>query len=108
VFVVAGCAIAAMSRHGLSWVTNIGQGGRAEAADAGGMLAELAVAAAAAVGAAHAGVDLIPAGGGGYFVLEVNSMPAWQGLQGVTEVDVAFHLARDVLARIRPARSAAA
>lgn len=108
VFVVGGRAIAAMSRHGLGWITNIGQGGRAEAADAGGMLAELAVAAAAAVGAAHAGVDLIPVAGGGYFILEVNSMPAWQGLQSVTEVDVAFYLARDVLARIRPGRPVAA
>ena len=51
----------------------------------GGRLAELAVAAAAAVGADHAGVDLIEDRDGGLQVLEVNSMPAWQGLQSVTE-----------------------
>jgi RimK family alpha-L-glutamate ligase len=108
VFVAGGRAIAAMRRQGASWITNIGQGGRAEPAPAEGNLAALAVAAARAVGAAHAGVDLIPAAGGGWWVLEVNSMPAWQGLQGVSDVDIALHLAHDVLARVRPDRPAAA
>ena len=42
------------------------------------------MAAAAAVGAAHAGVDLIEDEDGSLLVLEVNSMPAWQGLQSVS------------------------
>lgn len=108
VFVVGGRAIAAMQRQGAGWITNIGQGGRAEAAAAEGTLAALAVAAAEAVGAAHAGVDLIPAADGSWSILEVNSMPAWQGLQGVSDVDIASHLARDVLACVRPGRPAAA
>ncbi|MGD9511260.1 MAG: RimK family alpha-L-glutamate ligase [Geminicoccaceae bacterium] len=108
VFVVGGSAIAAMQRHGASWITNIGQGGRAELAAIDGRLAALAVAAAQSVEAAHAGVDLIPAAGGGYWILEVNSMPAWQGLQSVSEVDIALHLARDVLAQVRPGRPVAA
>lgn len=93
VFVVGGAAIAAMSRRGTSWITNIGQGGVPHPEPATGPLAELAVAAAAAVGAAHAGVDLIEDEEGRLLVLEVNSMPAWQGLQSVTETDVAAALA---------------
>lgn len=93
VFVVGSAAIAAMSRRGTSWITNIGQGGMPYPEPATGRLAELAVAAAAAVGAAHAGVDLIEDERGRLLVLEVNSMPAWQGLQSVTEMDIAAALA---------------
>jgi ribosomal protein S6--L-glutamate ligase len=94
VFVVAGRAVAAMIRHGAQWITNVRQGGvpaivpeRERAA-----VDELAVAAAEVTGAFYAGVDMIetPAG---LTVLEVNSMPAWQGLQSVAEVDIARELA---------------
>ena len=37
--------------------------------------------AAACVGADYAGVDIIQARDGRFLVLEVNSMPAWNGLQ---------------------------
>lgn len=99
VFVVDGRPVAAMARHGTGWVTNIRQGARPEAVPARGRLAELAIAAAAALGALHAGVDLIDAPEEGLTVLEVNSMPAWQGLQGVSEADVAGEIAAAVLAR---------
>ena len=92
-----------MARRGAGWVTNIGQGGTAEPLAAEGRLAELAVAAAAAVGADHAGVDLIAGRDGELRILEVNSMPAWQGLQGVTSEDIALHVAGD-LARLRRSR----
>ena len=49
----------------------------------------LAVRAAAAVGADYAGVDLLPVGDGRVFVLEVNGIPGWEGLQRATGVDVA-------------------
>ncbi|MFL5337952.1 MAG: hypothetical protein ACJ8H8_33485 [Geminicoccaceae bacterium] len=93
-----------MTRRGTGWVTNIGQGGTAEPLAAAGRLAELAVASAAAVGADHAGVDLIADRDGELQVLEVNSMPAWQGLQGVTSEDIALHLAEDLARRLRPSR----
>ena len=104
VLVVGGRAVAAMARRGSGWVTNIGQGGTAEPLAAEGRLAELAVAAAGAVGADHAGVDLIAGRDGGLQILEVNSMPAWQGLQGVSEQDIALHLARHLASRLRPRR----
>ena len=45
--------------------------------------------AAEAVGAEYAGVDLLPTTAGEVYVLEVNGIPGWRGLQETTEVDVA-------------------
>lgn len=100
VMVIGGEPVAAMARHGRSWITNIRQGGRPEAIPADGEIGRLAVAAAAAVGCDHAGVDLIEDGDGRPLVLEVNSMPAWQGLQTVTRVDIAARLAGHLRDRI--------
>jgi tetrahydromethanopterin:alpha-L-glutamate ligase len=97
VFVVGGEAIAAMTRRGTSWVTNVARGGVCEPAPCSGKLAELAVAAASAVGAGYCGVDLIEDGNRGLAVLEVNSMPAWKGLQSVAEIDIADRIAAHVL-----------
>ncbi|TXM92961.1 RimK family alpha-L-glutamate ligase, partial [Methylobacterium sp. WL116] len=65
---------------------------------------ELAEAAAAAVGVDYTGIDLVEDGEGGFLVLEVNSMPAWSGLQKVSEVDIAGAVVRGFLAAVRSAR----
>lgn len=101
VVVIGGEPVAAMARHGLGWITNIRQGGRPEAVPAAGELARLAVAAAEAVGCDHAGVDLIEGRDGRLLVLEVNSMPAWQGLQSVAGADIAACLAERLRRRLR-------
>jgi RimK family alpha-L-glutamate ligase len=101
VFVVGGQAVAAMMRVGTGWITNVHQGAACESAEAGGDLGTLSVAAARAVGATYAGVDIIRDGDGRCHVLEVNSMPAWSGLQSVTRIDIAATLAADLLARTR-------
>jgi ribosomal protein S6--L-glutamate ligase len=49
------------------------------------------------VGVGYCGVDLSEDGPRGLVVLEVNSMPAWQGLQGVAELDIADGIAAHVL-----------
>lgn len=100
VFVAGGRAVAAMNRHGRSWITNVHQGAACEAAPADDEAAVLAVRAALAVGAGYAGVDLIQDREGRWLVLEVNSMPAWQGLQRVSAVDVADALAADFVERV--------
>ncbi|QCO05620.1 ATP-grasp domain-containing protein [Azospirillum argentinense] len=100
VFVTGGRAVAAMTRHGRSWVTNVHQGAACEAAPADDEAAALAVRAAAAVGASYAGVDLIQDRADRWLVLEVNSMPAWQGLQRVSAVDIADALAADFVERV--------
>ncbi|MGH6804100.1 MAG: RimK family alpha-L-glutamate ligase, partial [Methyloceanibacter sp.] len=91
-FVCQGRVIASMIRHGSSWITNIKQGARAKAAIASQELVDLAVRAASCVGADYAGVDIIQARDGRFFVLEVNSMPAWNGLQRVSRVRISDHL----------------
>lgn len=100
VFVVGDRTVAAMTRHGRSWITNVHQGGRCEAAPNDDTPAELAVRALRAVGADYAGVDLIQDPQGRWLVLEVNSMPAWQGLQRVAPVDIADALAARFAERV--------
>ena len=91
-FVCAGQVVAAMIRHGSNWITNIKHGARAKAAIASQELVDLAVRAAACVGADYAGVDIIQARDGTFYVLEVNSMPAWNGLQRVSRVRISDRL----------------
>lgn len=99
VLVVDGRPLAAMIRRGANWITNIRQGARAEPASVDGPLGEAAVSAAAAVGAFFAGVDLVRDADGCWLVLEVNSMPAWSGLQGVTDLNIAGAIANAIMAR---------
>ena len=103
VFVINGCAVAAMMRHGSGWVNNVAQGGRCEPVTPAGEIAELAIAAARAVDIDYCGVDIIRDREGRLFVLEVNSIPAWKGLQSVVEMDIAQALADDFLGKLQPA-----
>ncbi len=84
VFVVAGEAIAGMARVGETWITNIHQGAGAQPLLLTEEMRSLAVRAVLATGADYAGVDLIRGRSGVTQLLEVNSMPAWTGLQQVT------------------------
>ena len=67
----------------------------------------LAVAAADAVGAAIAGVDILKGIDGAPTVLEVNSMPAWSGLQNVSRRNIAQAIAAELMDELtrRPANS---
>jgi tetrahydromethanopterin:alpha-L-glutamate ligase len=80
-FVCAGKVVAGMMRIGESWITNVKQGGSPRPAVLTADLIEMAERAARAVGADYAGVDLIRGRGGMLYTLEVNSMPAWGGLE---------------------------
>jgi RimK family alpha-L-glutamate ligase len=93
VFVVDGEAIAAMRREGRSWITNVKQGGRPVSVPLDRELNELGIAAARSVGASFCGVDILRGPDGTPYVLEVNSMPAWSGLQTVSTIDIADRLA---------------
>jgi tetrahydromethanopterin:alpha-L-glutamate ligase len=100
VFVVAGRAVAAMRRTSTQWVTNVKQGGKPCVAMLDPELSSLAVRAATAVGAFYCGIDIIRGRDGQALVLEVNSMPAWSGLQKVTPVDIAQEIAAALLAQL--------
>jgi RimK family alpha-L-glutamate ligase len=105
--VSGGRVVAAMRRHASQWITNVKLGGRPEAYVPREDEADLAIRAAAAVGAQFAGVDLILGGNDRVSVLEVNSMPGWRGLQSVTELRIADVLAGDFLANLDSRRPAA-
>ena len=99
VFVVGDRAVAAMQRHGKSWINNVAQGARCVASDLDRELANLAVRANEALGLDYSGVDLIRDHDGKAYVIEVNGIPAWKGLQSVTPVNIAQLLVDDLLAR---------
>jgi RimK family alpha-L-glutamate ligase len=90
-FVVGGRVLGAIERTAVAgdWRTNVSRGGVARPFSLPAAWADLAIRAAAVVGAEYAGVDLLPSRGGDVFVLEVNGIPGWEGLQRATGLDVA-------------------
>lgn len=100
VFVINGKVIAAMRRHGgKSWLNNVARGARCEAIEADKTLAQLAIKAATVLKMDYAGVDIIKDREGNYSIIEVNSIPAWKGLESVCNVTVAEYLAADLIER---------
>ena len=99
VFVVNNKAVAAMQRTGDTWLHNVAQGAKCVKTQEADVL-ELATKAAQALEIAYCGVDLIRDESGELNVLEVNSIPAWRGLQSVTEANVAQILVDDFLSQI--------
>jgi RimK family alpha-L-glutamate ligase len=97
-FVLGGRVIAAIERRASGWRTNLARGGTARSLSLSEQLSALAVGAAAAVGADYAGVDLLTGRDGTTYVLEVNGIPGWRGLQEATGLDIAGRLV-DHLAR---------
>ena len=102
--VCQGRVVAAMMRHAAHWITNVKRGGRPVAAFADAAMKDLALRAARAVGADFAGVDILHEADGRPMVLEVNSMPAWSGLQKVTPVRIASVMAGELMAALRERR----
>lgn len=100
VFVINGQVVAAMKRTGASWINNVAAGGQCEAFEVDEIMSSLALQAAAAVNIDYCGVDIIQSKTGEYYVLEVNSIPAWKGLQSVTNVNIAELLVDDFLGKL--------
>ncbi len=98
--------IAAMTRRGTSWVTNIHQGGKARVHIPDAEMTSISMAAMRAVDADYAGIDLIRTAEGELQVLEVNSNPAWRGLQGVADINIAWAIAEDFLETVVAHRAA--
>ena len=89
-----------MKRIGNGWLNNLAAGGRGEAVSVNETMAKLALDAAFAIDIDYCGVDIIQAASGEYYVLEVNSIPAWKGLQNVTELNIAQLLVDDFLSKL--------
>jgi RimK family alpha-L-glutamate ligase len=99
VLVVNGVAIAQMRRRGLDWINNVARGGRAERIALDDELKALAETAAHAIAIDYCGVDILRDETGQTMVLEVNGIPAWRGVQSVTDFNIAEALVADFLSR---------
>lgn len=97
VFVIGQRAVAAMTRHGQAWINNVALGASVSACHDEQVMA-LAVDAARALNVDYCGVDIIRDLDGRLYVLEINGVPAWKGLQSVSRVDIAGQLAQMLLA----------
>ncbi|MFE5208375.1 lysine biosynthesis protein LysX [Streptomyces sp. NPDC056600] len=103
VIVVGGQVLGAVYRTGESLRTNVALGGQARPCEVTPEIGKLSVAAATAVGADIAGVDLIEDRDGRLLVLEVNHRVEFSGFQSALadRVDVADHIVGHLLDRVR-------
>jgi RimK family alpha-L-glutamate ligase len=99
VMVIGGRALAAMDRTAPGPCANVARGASCSAAPVNDEAARLAVEAVRCLDMDYAGVDLVRGADGGWWLIEVNSIPAWRGLQSATGIDVAGLLADALLAR---------
>jgi RimK family alpha-L-glutamate ligase len=94
--VVGDRVVAAIERVGTGWRANLARGARARPTEIDARRAGLCARAAAALGADYAGVDLLRAADGSDYVLEVNGIPGWRGVEEATGVDVAAALVAEL------------
>lgn len=106
--VVGRKVVAAMRRQaaGGEFRSNLHRGGSASSTRLNAAETETAVRAAATMGLSVAGVDLLRSNRGP-LVLEVNSSPGLEGIEGATGVDVAGEMIDYLVARVRRERRAA-
>jgi len=88
-FVIGDRVFGAIERSSPTWRTNVSRGGAARSLTLTTAQTDMALAAARAVGAEYAGVDLLPGNDGKTYALEVNGIPGWRGLHDATGLDVA-------------------
>lgn len=100
VLVVDGVAKAAMLRRGENWITNRAQGATCEVIHIEPEIAHLAESACNVLDIDYAGVDLMQDKLGQFYIIEVNSIPAWYGLQNVIGFNIASCLIDSFVKRI--------
>jgi ribosomal protein S6--L-glutamate ligase len=93
VMVLDGKVLAAMRRRSPhDFRTNVSRQARAEPVDVTDQECDWALRASSAVGTRIAGVDILYDRSGAGYVIEVNGVPGWRALAGVTTCDVACEL----------------
>jgi RimK family alpha-L-glutamate ligase len=97
VLVIGDQVVAAMRRIGGNWKTNVAQGARTQKLELSPEMERVSLEAARLVKADFAGVDLLCASDGRCYVLEVNGIPGWRGLQTTTDLDIAGMMVEYVL-----------
>jgi RimK family alpha-L-glutamate ligase len=104
-FVIGNRVVAAMLRKGKNWRTNFSQGAELQAAELTPEMESLAIQAARLINLDYAGVDLIPAEDGRTYVLEINGIPGWRGLQKTTGKSIAEEIIDHTLSVCRTGRT---
>jgi RimK family alpha-L-glutamate ligase len=97
VFVVGGRVVASMLRTSEGWKTNCSKGARVEPTVLSAEMEDLALRASRLLQLDYAGVDLMPAEDGKTYVIEINSIPGWRGLQKTTDQSIAERIINNVL-----------
>lgn len=96
-FVIGDDVVAAMVRRADGWKTNVTRKTRVEPLELSDELKQLSLRASHTLGADYAGVDILKAEKGGYYVIEVNGIPGWEGLQKTTKLDIADRIIEHVV-----------
>ena len=77
------------------WKTNVAQGATVEAFNPNEELRELALKSVEILELEYAGVDVVE-GPDGYYILEVNPIPSWEGLQ----TTISFNIAEKIISHV--------
>jgi RimK family alpha-L-glutamate ligase len=101
IFVIGDQVIASMRREGMDWISNVANGGKCYSAVINDQFETIAIDAVKAVDMHYAGVDVMQDLDGKLWVTEVNSIPAWKGLESVNNLVVADRLAQDFISLIQ-------
>lgn len=97
VFVINGEVVATMRRRGKSWLNNVAKGASCERVEPSIEMINLAIEVTKLLQMAYAGVDILEDCDGNLNVIEINSVPAWKGLESVCDVSIAKLLAQDLI-----------
>ena len=99
VFVINGKVVATMRRRGKSWLNNVAKGASCERVEPSDEMIALAIQATNLLKMDYAGVDILEDSAGELNVIEINSVPAWKGLESVCDVTIAELLVQDLINR---------
>ena len=89
VFVINGEVVATMRRRGKSWLNNVAKGAMCERVEPTIDMIRLAITSTHLLKMDYAGVDILEDSEGKLNVIEINSIPAWKGLESVCDVTIA-------------------
>jgi RimK family alpha-L-glutamate ligase len=100
-FVIGGKVAASMRRRAAGWKTNYSNGAEVFPAELSREMEELALKAVKIIGLDYAGVDLMRSEDGRTYVVEINSIPGWRGLQKIVEEDIPGRIVDHVIGKLK-------
>lgn len=99
-FVIGNKVVAAMQRVANGWKTNYSKGAEVTPVVLSSEMETFAIKAVQTIGLDYGGVDLMQAENDKTFVIEINSIPGWRGLQKITRLNMAEQIIDYVLLKI--------